>query len=298
MAICARYPSPHDALGTDRYRPNPPARFLRAAADSNAHLLLFPLPDRVALSGLVLHHESAPETVRNVANVQLQISKRTNEVWTNKNPPQYPVLERAIHVFARRESFFLFKLQPKRWLQWVQAVTQPHPSNSRQSNMRTENRGMEKKKNPKTQNPTGTSQIRLHKGGKKRTWFPWTSEAALGFLLPTQPLRFCFWRMLSLIRAWRTARSARLVIHQCSWKDKKLRYPIYRRFPPNLPFILGLVGGLKSSTTALLITSARHGNFVTQNRNALFWWDGDPWACPAYHGQILVQLFPHLRMNL
>lgn len=41
MAICARRPCPHDALGTVRYRPNPPARFLRAAADSNAHLLLF-----------------------------------------------------------------------------------------------------------------------------------------------------------------------------------------------------------------------------------------------------------------
>lgn len=80
MAICARRPSPHDALGADRYRPNPPARFLRAAADSNAHLLLFPLLDLVALSGLVLHHESAPETVRNVANVQLQILRRTNEV--------------------------------------------------------------------------------------------------------------------------------------------------------------------------------------------------------------------------
>lgn len=172
MAICARHPSPHDALGTDRYRPNPPARFLRAAADSNAHLLLFPLPDLVALSGLVLHHESAPETVRNVANVQLQISKRTNEVWTNKNPPQYPVLERAIHVFARRESFFLFKLQPKRWLQWVQAVTEPHPSNSRQSNMRTENRGMEKKK---TKNPKIL--LELHK-------YDYTKEEKRGLGFP------------------------------------------------------------------------------------------------------------------
>lgn len=33
----------------------------------------FSLPDLVALSGSVLHHESAPETVRNVLMVQLQI---------------------------------------------------------------------------------------------------------------------------------------------------------------------------------------------------------------------------------
>lgn len=103
MAICARRPSPHDALGRGRYRPNPPAPFLRAAADSNAQMLLFPLPDLVGLSGLVLHHESAPEMVRNVAK--------------NNNPPQYPVLKRAVRVFARGESFFLFKFQPKRSLQ-------------------------------------------------------------------------------------------------------------------------------------------------------------------------------------
>lgn len=124
----------------------------------------FPLPDLVALSGLVLHHESAPQTGRNIANVQLQILTRASEVWKkNKNPPQNPVLECAIHAFARRESFFLFKLQPKRRLQWVQAVTEPHPSNSCQSNMRTENRGMDKTH----QNPCGTSQMRLREGSKK-----------------------------------------------------------------------------------------------------------------------------------
>lgn len=38
MAFSARHVSPHDALSTDRYRPNPLARSLRAAADSKAHL--------------------------------------------------------------------------------------------------------------------------------------------------------------------------------------------------------------------------------------------------------------------
>lgn len=54
MASGARHPSPHDALSSDRYRPNPLARFLRAAADSKAHLP-FTLPDQGVLSGLVLH---------------------------------------------------------------------------------------------------------------------------------------------------------------------------------------------------------------------------------------------------
>lgn len=237
MAICARRPCPHDALGTVRYRPNPPARFLRAAADSNAHLLLFsPGP------GSVLHHESAPETVRNVLMVQLQIRiKRTNEVYKKKKKTQYPVLERAVRTFARRESFFLFKLQPKRWLQWVQAVTETHPSNSCQSNMRTENRGMEKESRKSHRNFTNTITQR-RRGKKSRTWFPRTSETALRFLLLTQPLRFCFWRMLSLIRAWRTGEKCPLRYPPMFAKRRKLRYPNYRRFPPNLPFILRLVG--------------------------------------------------------
>lgn len=54
MASSARHPSPHDALSTDRYRPNPLARSLRAAADSKAHLP-FTLPDLDVLSGVVLH---------------------------------------------------------------------------------------------------------------------------------------------------------------------------------------------------------------------------------------------------
>lgn len=49
MACGARHPSPHDALSTDRYRPNPLARSLRAAADSKAHLP-FTLPDLDVLS--------------------------------------------------------------------------------------------------------------------------------------------------------------------------------------------------------------------------------------------------------
>lgn len=169
-------------------------------------------------------------------------SNKKNQRGLQKNKSQHPVLERAVRTFARRESFFLFKLQPKRWLQWVQAVTEPHPSNSCQSNMRTENRGMGKKNH---ENPTATSQIRLHKGGeggKSRTWFPRTSETALRFLLLTQPLRFCFWRMLSLIRAWRTGEKCPLRYPPMFVKRPKLRYPNYRRFPPNLPFILRLVG--------------------------------------------------------
>lgn len=53
-ASSARRPSPHDALSTIRYRSNPLALSLRAAADSKAHLP-FTLPDLGALSGLVLH---------------------------------------------------------------------------------------------------------------------------------------------------------------------------------------------------------------------------------------------------
>lgn len=54
MASGARHPTPHDALSTDRYRPNPLARSLRAAADSKAHLP-FTLPDLDVLSGSDLH---------------------------------------------------------------------------------------------------------------------------------------------------------------------------------------------------------------------------------------------------
>lgn len=40
---------------------------------------------------------------------------------------------------------------------------------------------------------------------------------------------------------------------------------------------------LRYSTTPLLITSACHGNFVRQKRNALFWRDCNPWARPKAH---------------
>lgn len=168
--------------------------------------------------------------------------KIENQQGFQKNKSQYPVLERAVRIFARRESFFLFKLQSKRWLQWVQAVTEQHPSNSCQSNMRTENRGMGGKKSGKSyRNFTNTiTQKRRRK--KSRTWFPRTSETAPRFLLLTQPLRFCFWRMLSLIRAWRAGEKCPLRDPPMFVKRRKLRYPNYRRLPPNLPFILRLVG--------------------------------------------------------
>lgn len=92
MAFSARHPSPHDALSTDRYRPNPLARFLRAAADSKAHLPLS-LPDLDALSGLVLHHGSTTRNGANVIYLQLQI-KRVKK----KNP----ISELPLHVFARK----------------------------------------------------------------------------------------------------------------------------------------------------------------------------------------------------
>lgn len=59
MASSARDPSRHDALHTDRYRPNPPVRSLRAAADSKAHLLS-PLPDL----DLFIRFSSASRTVQ------------------------------------------------------------------------------------------------------------------------------------------------------------------------------------------------------------------------------------------
>lgn len=117
------------------------------------------------------------------------------------------------------------------------------------------------------------------------------SEAALGFFLPTQPLRFCFWRMLSLIRAWRTDEKCLRYPSMCV-ERQRAQISKLSTLSSEFPFHFRACWGLKSSTTALLITSARHGNFVTQNRNALFWWDGDPWACPACHGHVLGQLFP------
>lgn len=122
----------------------------------------------------------------------------------------------------------------------MQAVTEPHPSNSCQSNTRTENRGMGKKARKSYRNFTNTITQRRRK--KRRTWFPRTSETAFGFLLPTQPLRLCFWRMLSVIRAWRTGAKCPLRDPPIFVKRRKLRYPNYRRFSPNLPSILRLVG--------------------------------------------------------
>lgn len=165
MAICARRPCPHDALGTVRYRPNPPARFLRAAADSNAHLLLFsPGP------GCAIRFSSASrKCTRNGAKCPYGAtpdSNKKNQRGLQKKKNTISSLERAVRTFARRESFFLFKLQPKRWLQWVQAVTETHPSNSCQSNMRTENRGMEKESRKSHRNFTNT--ITQRRRGKKK----------------------------------------------------------------------------------------------------------------------------------
>lgn len=57
-----------------------------------------------------------------------------------------------------------------------------------------------------------------------------------------------------------------------------------RPFCPTVPFILVVARfEIGYSMTLLLITSACHGNFVRQNRNALFWWDCDPCACPKAH---------------
>lgn len=109
MAICARRPSPHDALGTDRYRPNPPGRVLRAAAYSNAHLLLFsPGP------GCAIRFSSASrKCTRNGAKCpygatpDLRGEKR-NQRGLKKyiHISQHPVLERAIRVFAEGIAFF------------------------------------------------------------------------------------------------------------------------------------------------------------------------------------------------
>lgn len=135
MAFSARHPSPHDALSTDRYRPNPLARSLRAAADSKAHLPLS-LPDLDALSGLVLHHESTRET----GQMSFTCNSKLKGVVKNGNP----ISEPPFHVFARKESVFLLKLQPKRVLQWAQTLTEPHPSHSCQSYVRTEIRKSQK----------------------------------------------------------------------------------------------------------------------------------------------------------
>lgn len=124
MAFSARHPSPHDALSTDRYRPNPLARFLRAAADSKAHLPLS-LPDLDALSGLVLHHGSTTRNGANVIYLQLQIKRVKKKKIRFQNSPSMSLQE--------KESFSLLKLQPKRVLQWAQTLTKPHPSDSCQS---------------------------------------------------------------------------------------------------------------------------------------------------------------------
>lgn len=98
--------------------------------------------------------------------------------------------------------------------------------------------------------------------------------------------------MLSLIRAWRTGEKCPLSYPPMFVKRQKAQISKLSTLSFESPCHSRACCGLKSSTTALLITSARHGNFVTQNRNALFWWDSDPWACLTYYGQVLVQLFP------
>lgn len=76
----------------------------------------------------------------------------------------------------------------------------------------------------------------------------------------------------------------RSVIHKSLWNAVNesrgaVKYPNIHLFVQMFPSFSLLLGS-KYSMTLLLITSACQGNFVRQNRNALFWWDCDPWACP------------------
>ena len=118
------------------------------------------------------------------------------------------------------------------------------------------------------------------------------------FFLPSAtPASLVFSRMLSQIRAWRTERererggksNARLSTSPRETPATRLRgaaeYPNISPicFSPSLSkcsFSSSPWLGLKYSMTLSLITSACRGNFVRQNRNALFWRECDPRARP------------------
>lgn len=101
------------------------------------------------------------------------------------------------------------------------------------------------------------------------------SQAALRFLLPSKTPASLFSEMLSLIRAWRTEESnARLstsLTETLSTSHAELSNIQISTFFVQIPLSPSLLLGLKYSMTLLLITSACQGNFVRQNRNALFW---------------------------
>lgn len=166
----------------------------------------------------------------------------------------------------------------------MQAVTEPHPSNSCQSNTRTESRGMGKKSTkilPELHKYDYTKEEKK----KGRLGFPKRLKQPSDSFSQLSRCDYVSEGCSVSSAHGAQARSARSVIHRSSWREESSDIQIIAAFPwISLPFS-GLLE-LKSSTTAFLITSARHGNFVTQNPNALFWWDGDPRACPAYHGPI------------
>lgn len=104
--------------------------------------------------------------------------------------------------------------------------------------------------------------------------------------------------MLSLLRAWRTDKSAAQFLSSLCERlptGARGRVDISTQNPPFAPnvslifdvvrcccylFIYFLPLWRDTSTTSPLITSACHGNFVRQKRNALFWRDDDPLARP------------------
>lgn len=82
-----------------------------------------------------------------------------------------------------------------------------------------------------------------------------------------------FLRVLSPIRAWSTGgKYGRLSPSHKETSVLQNSHPHIRLLAPTFLSLLLLLG-LKCSMTPSLITSACQSNFVSQNRNALFWWD-------------------------
>lgn len=129
-----------------------------------------------------------------------------------------------------KESLSLLKLQPKRVLQWAQTLTKPHPSDSVLTCAR------------RFENPVTKLYKYVGMMQKMRLDFLQRIQTALGFLISSQPRRFCS-QGCSVSSAHGAQTKVTLSyppdsVKRCQRVSRNSQLSKYPPFSPNIPFIL------------------------------------------------------------
>lgn len=275
MAFSARHVSPHDALSTDRYRPNPLARSLRAAADSKAHL-----PPFSPRSWMRYPLFSCASWKRNRKRGECRLFATPD--WSVRSSCFFSKYQNSLPVSLRERNRSVFSSYSQK----------EYCSGRRRSRCHIQvihvslscARRCGNRENPVAELHICNCMwyIKKKKRGEEICVTP------LGIPLASQPRRFCSLGCsvssapgartkvplsYPAVSLWKAANGARgrvkispksTLCSECSFHPRRRSV-------------------LRYSTTPPLITSACHGNFVRQKRNALFWRDCNPWARPKAH---------------